>query len=400
MVLRDMLSNITRMIENAPAILSSARTILDTLVAFDTTSHRSNLALIEWVEDYLHRAGVASERVANAQGTKANLFATCGPSIKGGVILSGHSDVVPVEGQDWNSDPWTVRQHGGHLIGRGVTDMKGFIALALATVPRFVAGRLPVHLAISYDEEVGCQGAPAMIARMAQSIPAPRLAIVGEPSLMRVVTGHKGIAVHEVTVRGHEAHSSLTGHGVSANMIAIDLMHDLSLLADELRARAEPDNGFDPPEATLTVGVMEGGQAANILAGHARFVFDLRCPPNEDPDVILAPFIARCAAVDREVKARFPDCGVSITRHAGTVPMTPQGSDDAVAFVRRLTGENTAPLQVAYAAEGGQFQQAGFPTVICGPGSIEQAHQPDEWIALDQLEAGARFMARLAEELS
>ncbi len=379
--------------------LRTARQILDVLVAFDTTSHLSNLALIEWVEAYLAGHGVASQRVENDEGTKANLFATCGPSVEGGVILSGHSDVVPVEGQDWSADPWTVREEGGRLVGRGVTDMKGFIALALAFVPRFVAGKLPVHLALSYDEEVGCKGAPAMIARMAQTIPQPRLAIVGEPSSMRVVTGHKGIAVHEVTVRGHEAHSSLVEQGLSANMVAIDLMHDLSVLASDLRERADPDNGFDPPQATLTVGVMEGGQAANILAGHARFVFDLRCPPNEDPDAILAPFLAKCEEVDAEMKARFPHCGVTVERHAGTPPMTPLGSEDAVAFVRRLTGENAQPLQVAYAAEGGQFQQAGFPTVICGPGSIEQAHQPDEWIALDQLEAGARFMERLAAEL-
>ena len=379
--------------------LSHARRILDTLVAFDTTSHLSNLALIEWVEAYLAGHGVASQRVENDEGTKANLFATCGPPVEGGVILSGHSDVVPVEGQDWSADPWTVREEGGRLVGRGVTDMKGFIALALAFVPRFVAGKLPVHLAISYDEEVGCQGAPAMIARMARTIPRPRLAIIGEPSSMRVVTGHKGIAVHEVTVRGHEAHSSLVEQGLSANMVAIDLMHGLSVLASELRERADPDNGFDPPQATLTVGVMEGGQAANILAGHARFVFDLRCPPNEDPGAILAPFLARCEEVDAGMKARFPHCGVTVERHAGTPPMTPLGSEDAVAFVCRLTGENAQPLQVAYAAEGGQFQQAGFPAVICGPGSIEQAHQPDEWIALDQLEAGARFMERLAAEL-
>ena len=379
--------------------LPTARRILDTLVGFDTTSHRSNLALIAWVEDYLRGYGVASERVANEEGTKANLFATCGPALPGGVILSGHTDVVPVEGQDWSGDPWTVREDGGRLTGRGVTDMKGFIALALAFVPRFAKGELPVHLALSYDEEVGCQGAPAMIARMAKTIPAPRLAIVGEPSSMRVVTGHKGIAVHEVTIRGHEAHSSLTEQGLSANMVAIDLMHELSVLAAQLRERADPENGFDPPQATLTVGVMEGGEAANILAGHARFVFDLRCPPGEDPDAILAPFLAKCEEMDANMKARFPDCGVSVERHAGTPPMTPLGSEDAVAFVRRLTGEKAAPVQVAYAAEGGQFQQAGFPTVICGPGSIEQAHQPDEWIALAQLEAGARFMDRLASEL-
>ena len=379
--------------------LATARQILDTLIGFDTTSRHSNLALIEWVEDYLTRHGVMSERVPNEDGRKANLFATCGPLVEGGVVLSGHTDVVPVDGQDWSSDPWAVREDGGKLFGRGVADMKGFIALALAFVPRFVAGKLPVHLALSYDEEVGCQGAPSMIARMAETIPAPRLAIVGEPSLMGIITGHKGIAVHEVTVRGHAAHSSLVDHGISANAVAIELMHDLLALADELRARADPANGFDPPQATLTVGVMEGGTASNILAGHARFQFDLRCPPEEDAEAILAPFKEKCAALDARLKRKFPDAGVRIEQHAGTPPMTPQGSEDAVAFVRALTGENTPPGQVAFAAEGGLFQAGGFPTVICGPGSIEQAHQPDEWIALEQLEKGAAFMQRLAERL-
>ena len=380
--------------------LAAARHILDTLIGFDTTSRHSNLALIEWVEEYLARHGVASQRVPNDSGEKANLFATCGLCVEGGVILSGHTDVVPVDGQDWSSDPWTVRQDGGKLFGRGVADMKGFIALALAFVPRFVAGRLPVHLALSYDEEVGCQGAPPMIARMAETIPAPRLAIVGEPSLMGIITGHKGIAVHEVTVRGHAAHSSLVDHGISANAVAVELMHDLLALADALRARADPANGFVPPQATLTIGVMEGGAASNILAGNARFQFDLRCPPGEDAEAILASFKEKCAALDAQLKRKFADAGVWIEQHASTPPMTPQGNEDAVAFVRALTGENTPPGQVAFAAEGGLFQAAGFPTVICGPGSIEQAHQPDEWIALEQLEKGAAFMARLAEKLN
>jgi len=379
--------------------LATARSILETLVGFDTTSRGSNLALVEWVEDYLAQHGVASERVANEDGRKANLFATCGPAVEGGVILSGHTDVVPVDGQAWSSDPWTVREADGRLFGRGVADMKGFIALALAFVPRFVAGRLPVHLALSYDEEVGCKGAPSMIARMAETIPAPRLAIVGEPSLMGIITGHKGIAVHEVTVRGHAAHSSLVDHGISANAVAIGLMHDLLALAEDLRARADADNGFDPPQATLTVGIMEGGTASNILAEHARFQFDLRCPPGEDAAAILAPFKARCAELDAQLKRRFPEAGVRVEQHASTPPMTPAGSEDAVAFVRALTGENAAPGQVAFAAEGAQFQAAGFPTVICGPGSIEQAHQPDEWIALSELEKGAAFMARLADRL-
>ncbi len=260
--------------------MATARQILETLIAFDTTSHLSNLALIEWVEAYLERHGIASQRVANDGGDKANLFATCGPEVEGGVILSGHSDVVPVEGQDWSGDPWTLREDAGKLFGRGTSDMKGFIALALAFAPRFAAGKLPVHLAISYDEEVGCKGAPAMIERMRQQIPAPRLAIVGEPSSMRVVTGHKGIAVYEVTVRGHEAHSSLASHGISANAVAVELMAELMRIAEQLKERADPANGFEPPYPTLTIGLMEGGTAANILAGHARFVFDLRCPPD------------------------------------------------------------------------------------------------------------------------
>ena len=380
--------------------LAIARSILETLVAFDTTSSRSNLALIEWVEDYLAQHGVSSTRVPDDTGKKSNLFATCGPQVEGGVILSGHSDVVPVEGQAWSSDPWKLREADGKLFGRGTSDMKGFIALALAYVPRFASGKKPVHLAISYDEEVGCKGAGAMIERMATGIPALRLAIVGEPSLMRIITGHKGSSNYEVTVRGHEAHSSLVNNGISANMVAVRLMGELLEIAQQLEESAEPDNGFDPPQATLTIGRMEGGTAANILAGHARFVFDLRCPPGIDPEAVLAPFRESCARVDAEMQARFADTGIVLERLASTPPMTAAGSEDAVAFVRKLTGENTPPAQVAYAAEGGQFQRAGFPTVICGPGSIEQAHQPDEWIALSQLEAGARLMERLAAELA
>lgn len=379
--------------------LAKARSILETLVAFDTTSARSNLALVEWVEAYLGEHGVVSNRVPNEGGDKANLFATCGPVVEGGVILSGHSDVVPVEGQDWSSDPWIVREAEGKYFGRGTCDMKGFLALALAWVPEFVKGGRPVHLAISYDEEVGCQGAPAMIERMAATIPAPRLAVIGEPSSMKIITGHKGICAFEVNIRGHEAHSSLVDHGISANMVAVRLMSELADIAAELEASADPNNGFDPPQATLTIGEMQGGTAVNILAGHARFIFDLRCPPDVDPDAAIEPFRELCRKVDAELKAKFPGTGVELQQLASAPAMTQVGSDGAVAFVRKLTGENTAPSRVAYGAEGGQFQRAGFPTLICGPGSIEQAHQPDEWIAISQFEEGARFMERLAREL-
>jgi acetylornithine deacetylase len=382
------------------ALLTSAREILATLIDFDTTSRNSNLELIAWVEHYLGQHGVASTRVVNADASKANLYATVGPNVAGGVILSGHSDVVPVDGQDWQSDPWTVTERDGLLHGRGTCDMKGFIALALATVPLFKTGAKPVHLAFSYDEEIGCLGAPAMIEEMAAKLPKPALAIIGEPTMMKVITGHKGITVHEVEVLGHEAHSSLPHLGISANMVAVELMHDLAELARGLWENADPDSPFIPPHATLTIGTMAGGTAPNILARRAQFVFDLRCPPDVDPEVILAPFKAKIAALNSEMAQAFPEAGVTITRKSNAPPMAPTGSQEAEDFVRRLTGDNGPSGVVSYAAEAGQFQQAGFATVICGPGSIEQAHQPNEYLAVEQFGRGADFMRRLAEALA
>ncbi|WP_417618160.1 acetylornithine deacetylase [Parasphingorhabdus sp.] len=385
------------MTDNLP---TAARDILAKLIAFDTTSRNSNLQLIAWVENYLSQHGVSSTRVVNADASKANLYATVGPNVAGGIILSGHSDVVPVDGQDWDSDPWTVTERNGLLHGRGTCDMKGFIALALAAVPLFKQGAKPVHLAFSYDEEVGCLGAPAMIAEMAAKLPKPALAIIGEPTMMKVVTGHKGITVHEVEVLGHEAHSSLPHIGLSANMVAVELMHDLADLARTLWEQGDPDSPFVPPHATLTIGTMAGGTAANILARRAHFVFDLRCPPGVDPEAILAPFKTKVAALNGEMKQAFPEAGVSIHQLSNAPPMTPTGSREAEAFVRRLTGDNGAAGVVSYAAEAGQFQQAGFATVICGPGSIEQAHQPNEYLAVEQFARGANFMERLAEALA
>jgi acetylornithine deacetylase len=381
-------------------LLTSARAILATLISFDTTSRNSNLALIAWVEDYLGQHGVASTRVVNADASKANLYASVGPNVAGGVILSGHSDVVPVDGQDWQTNPWTVTEENGLLHGRGTCDMKGFIALALAAVPLFKNGAKPVHLAFSYDEEIGCLGAPAMIEEMAAKLPKPALAIIGEPTMMKVITGHKGITVHEVEILGYEAHSSLPHLGISANMVAVELMHDLAELARGLWENADPASPFIPPHATLTIGKMQGGTAPNILARRAHFVFDLRCPPDVDPEVILAPFKAKIAALDGEMAQAFPKAGVTITRLSNAPPMAPTGSQEAEAFVRRLTGDNGPAGVVSYAAEAGQFQQAGFATVICGPGSIEQAHQPNEYLAVEQFGRGADFMLRLAEALS
>lgn len=381
------------------SLVVAARDILAMLIAFDTTSRNSNLEMIAWIEDYLAQHGVRATRVTDAEAPKASLYATIGPPVEGGVILSGHSDVVPVDGQDWHSDPWTVTERDDRLHGRGTCDMKGFIALALAAVPMFKDGRRPVHLAISHDEEIGCKGAPALIAEIADRLPAPRLAIVGEPSMMKIINGHKGICVHQVDVWGHEAHSSQTHLGVSANMVAIGLMHELTELARQLEAAGDPDNGFDPPHATLTIGRMQGGTADNILARHAQFFFDLRCSPGDDPHALLATFAKKCRALDTQLKEAFPGTGVTISELANAPPMTPSGSADAEAFVRKLTGDNSPAGAVAYAAEGGQFQQAGFSTVICGPGSIEQAHQPNEYLSVEQFQRGADFMQRLAEEL-
>lgn len=381
------------------SLLGSSLAILDSLISFDTTSRNSNLELIAWVEDYLAQYGISATRVSNADGSKANLYATIGPNVEGGIILSGHSDVVPVDGQDWSSDPFTVTEREGLLHGRGTCDMKGFIALALAAAPMLKDGKRPAHLAISYDEEVGCLGAPAMIEEIAATLPKPALAIIGEPTMMKLVTGHKGICVHEVEVLGHEAHSSLTHLGISANMVAIELMHDLAELARELWENANPNSPFTPPHATLTVGKMEGGTAANILARRAHFVFDLRCPPDVDPETILKPFKEKAAAIDAQLKQAFPETGVRVEQLSNAPPLGQSGSEDAEAFVRKLTGDNAPAGVVSYAAEAGQFQQAGFPTVICGPGSIEQAHQPNEYISNDQFERGADFMIRLVEAL-
>jgi acetylornithine deacetylase len=376
--------------------------VLERLVAFDTTSHRSNLELITWVESYLAGHGVASWRVPDAGGVKSNLLATVGPATAGGVVLSGHTDVVPVAGQPWTSDPFTLTRRGQRLFGRGTCDMKGFLALSLAAVPDILAARprRPVHLAFSYDEEVGCLGAPALIARMAGGLPAPALVLVGEPTSLRVVTAHKGIVVHEVTVRGREAHSSQPHLGTSAVMSAVRLMGILAELAERLEAEADPASPFEPKWPTLTIGQVTGGTAANILALDCRFVFDLRSPPGIDPASVLAGFLAAAAAEDARIRDRAPDGGVTI-RRLGDVPafQSPPGGP-AETLARRLAGDNGRSPAVSFAAEAGQFQRAGFPTILCGPGSIDQAHQPDEYIDIAQIERGAEMMKRLAVTLA
>lgn len=376
----------------------SARDLLAKLISFDTTSRGSNLELVEWVEGYLDALSVPHRRVPNADGTKSNLMATIGPAVEGGVVLSGHTDVVPVDGQPWTTDPWTLTEQGGRLYGRGTCDMKAFLALALAAAPELSrTAKKPVHLAFSYDEEIGCLGAPLMIDVIRRELPAPAFVVVGEPTNMEAVNGHKGIATFHVTVTGRECHSSQPHLGVSAVMEAVKLMGSLNALSARLQDEADPASPFTPKGPTLTIGMVGGGTAHNIIARECHFVFDVRSPGPRTPMEILAPFLAEAEAMDRTLKARFPECGVVVEMRTDVPPFTPERDGAAEAFARRMAGDNGPPRVVAFAAEAGQFQQAGFSTVICGPGSIDQAHQPNEFIEIAQLQRGATFMRRLIE---
>ena len=380
--------------------IAFTRELLAQLIAFDTTSRNSNLALIEWVEAFLAARGIASRRVENADGSKANLYALIGPEVEGGVVLSGHTDVVPVDGQPWSSDPWELTERGGKLYGRGAADMKSFLALALAHVDAALDAKIqrPLIFAFSYDEEIGCLGAPSLIEDIVRAAPRPAAAIIGEPTSMKVVSAHKGVRSFFVEVTGREAHSSLPDAGVSAVMEALKLMSLVAEMGREARASAS-DAYFSPPGATMTIGKVEGGTAANILARRCEFVWDLRSPSMEEGDAIEARFRAAADALDAEIKQRAPEGGVRVTRRSKTVGLSIDRDSAAETLARALTGDNETRA-MAYAAEAGLFQTAGIPAVLCGPGSIEQAHQPDEWIELSQLEEGAAFMRRLIGKLS
>lgn len=385
-----------------PADLESTVDWLARLVGFDTTSRNSNLALIDAIEDYVQHLGISATRVPNDTGAKTNLYFSVGPAAAGGVVLSGHTDVVPVDDQSWSSDPWTIEIRDGLIYGRGTADMKSFIAIGLAAIPDMLAAGLkrPIHFALSYDEEVGLLGAPAMIAELAQRLQRPGAVIVGEPTEMRVVDRHKGIVGLRTTVIGSEAHSSQTHLGVSANMIAVRLMAKIDEMGQALAAEgpAEQDE-LRPAHTTLTIGLIEGGTAPNVLAGRCEFIWDIRPAPTDDAQVLLAEFRDYCAAVEAEMRERFPACSITTEMLSNAPPLKPEADGEAAALAIRLTGRNSRHA-VSYVAEAGQFQRAGFSTVICGPGSIAQAHQPDEFISIEQLAAGRAFVLRLIEELS
>lgn len=372
--------------------------LLGRLVGFDTTSSFSNLALIDYVEDYLASHGVIARRISNADGSKANLLATLGDGLEGGIVLSGHTDVVPVADQAWTSDPFVLTRRGDRLFGRGTSDMKSFLAMAMAAVPHLAGRRLarPVHLAFSYDEEVGCFGAPDLIRGLLDEGYRPLAAIIGEPTNMQIVNSHKSINLYEVRVTGREAHSSLVHEGISANMVAIDILSELSRIA-AAEKRDHRDDRFDPPWSTLTVGTMQGGTASNILARECRFTFDLRSIPNRDADIVLAPFWDAVGRAEALLAGAGEETGITVSRLAQVPALQREQNGAAEQLSAMLSGANTPGSAVPYGAEAGQFQEAGVSSVICGPGSISQAHRPDEYIEVSQIEAGARFITRLVD---
>jgi acetylornithine deacetylase len=376
-----------------------AVTILQHLVGFDTVSAKSNLALIDWVADYLDGFGIASELTRSADGGKANLFATIGPPDQGGVILSGHTDVVPVEGQAWDSDPFRLTPDGDRLHGRGTADMKGFIALALALVPTALAAPLaaPLHLALTHDEEVGCLGAPALIRRLPEGAARPLLAIIGEPSEMRVANAHKGIQFLRTHVRGREGHSSDPDRGLNAIAAAAEIIAEIGRIAAECRAAAAPDGRFDPPYTTFNIGRIQGGTAVNIIARDCVFEWEFRALPGEDDAALrrrLDDFVERNLLP--RLRAAHPEASVKTEIAALVPPLFPDPASPAEALARELTHANETTT-IAFATEAGLYQRAGIPAVICGPGSIAVAHQPNEYISRAQLAAGGEFLDRLLD---
>ena len=383
-------------------IRPQTRTMIDRLVGFDTTSAKSNLALIDFAQETLEGQGARCRRTTNPEGTKANLFASIGPEGPGGVVLSGHSDVVPVDGQSWDSDPFTVVERDGRLYGRGTSDMKSFLAAAIALVPEFQAQPLkhPLHIAMSFDEEVGCTGVGHMIDDITANLPRPDMVIVGEPTSMRIVNGHKGCFIFETRVTGQAAHSSQPHRGGNAILAAGRLIAFLDEMAAAKRRAAPADSPFDPPYTTFNLGLVEGGKAINIVAQDCRFGWEFRPLPSEDTDAIVAAFEA---FAENEVlpglREFAPQARIETEPMATVLPLAPEeggvNGGAAESLVRRLSGSNAAAGVVSFGTEGGLFQAAGISTVVFGPGYIDQAHKPNEWVGLEQVAACGAFLLKL-----
>jgi acetylornithine deacetylase len=369
------------------------------LVGFGTVSTDSNLALISYVRSYLADHGIDSRLTYNDDHRKANLFATIGPAQAGGIVLSGHTDVVPITGQPWKTDPFAVHRDGDRCYGRGTCDMKSFIAVALAMVPEFKAAglRRPIHLALSYDEELGCLGAPGMLRDIAENLPRPALAIIGEPTSMRMANRHKGSLAMRTVLTGRDGHASAPHRGLNAIACANEFILFLEKMAADFRKEGPFDESFDPPYTTVNLGVISGGTAANIIARRCEVVWDFRPLPDVAPEVIIER--AR-AFLEGELLPRMlriaSEASVEMAPLYFVPPLVPQQASPAEALIRAL-GDNSSAVGCAFGTEAGQFQRAGIPAVVCGPGSIEQAHQPNEYIEIGQVDACAEFMGKLCD---
>lgn len=376
----------------------TSKELLARLVAFDTTSHKSNLDLIRFVEDYLAGFGVSSTLIASNDDQKASLYATLGPSDKAGIALSGHTDVVPVTGQQWDSDPFQLQTKDGRLFARGACDMKGFLASVLALVPSLQARQLttPLHIAFSYDEEVGCTGVRPMIAEFDHQLVRPRFAIIGEPTSMRVVDAHKGPVRWEVDIKGRAAHSSMAHLGVNAIAVAGMLIGELSKIEQDLKT-SHAHGRFEPGYATLQVTEISGGNATNIVPETCSFGFDIRATPGLDPQKIekrLRGFAeTACLPSMRQVA---PEADIAINRVNDVPAFAADPESDILPLVLKLADQNDT-FAVSYATEAGLFQNAGVSSIVCGPGDIAQAHTANEWLAEDQLVACNQFLSRLAD---
>jgi acetylornithine deacetylase len=372
--------------------------ILERLVSFASVSARSNLDVIQWIRDYLAGHGIDSDLVPAPDGQpKANLWASIGPDVPGGLVLSGHTDVVPVEGQPWTSDPFTLSARDGRLYGRGTSDMKGFIALCLALVPEMKARplKMPIHFAFSYDEELGCLGAPHLIAELGRRLPKPALAIIGEPTELKLGTRHKGCYSFETEVTGRDGHSSQTHKGANAIVAAAEIVAELARIAEALKDSRFNDANFEPPYPTINIGRIDGGTAINIIARRCTVHWDFRGTPGADPALVLPRLDAFVAnTVLPRLRQVAPEASVTTRPRAQVPPLADEPGGAAETLVKFLTGANQT-VGLAFATEAGQFQHAGLSAIVCGPGSIQQAHQPDEFIERAQLEAGEAFLRKL-----
>lgn len=384
-----------------PSVRPETLSMIERLIGFDTTSRTSNLGLIEWTRDYLRTCGVASRLTYDAGGSKANLFATVERGNKPGIVLSGHTDVVPVDGQNWGSDPFKATLRSGRIYGRGACDMKSYLAVCLAMAPRFAEAELnaPVHFALSYDEEVGCIGVRGLLADLARNDIRPAGAIIGEPTGMQPVIAHKGRRGYRCCVRGKEAHSALTPQGVNAIEYAARIITFIRHMAERLQACEPRDYGFDVPFTTMQTGVISGGTAANIVPRECTFQFEFRCLPGADPDALereIRDYAER--VIVPEMRRTDPGAGISIEAETDS-PGLSTGETDEITRLTQALSRNPSSAKVAYVTEGGLFRQAGIPAIICGPGSIEQAHKPDEYVTLAQVALCESFMERLLEQM-